>query len=538
MHQNNQADLLFLGGKIFTGKNADAQTEALAVKDGRILALGKDDELQSFAAQRIVHLNGKTLMPGFIDAHSHLSMYSILLTQLDCRHRLDDDISVILERIQEKARQTPAGEWIRGWGFADYRIKQRRYPTLAEMDEAALGHPLSILHASGHTVAVNSLLLKKLGIDENTPNPAGGSIERDPLTGKVNGVLHDAAAFSFSLGAMAYEFAKQPMEKQIEVLAIGSREYTRLGITTACDAMAAPQAFAAYQAADHAGKLSCRVIGLPPYDAAIKLNEINQLNRYNSNKVKVGPIKLLADGSLSGRTAAVFRPYESTSNTGLLYYEQESLDKIVAQLDGAGLRIATHTIGDRAIAQVLSAYEKVIGKHKPNLKRHRLEHVGITSPELIQQMVDLDIVIATQPRMLYEQGDGFARSCGPDRIESVYPYRTFIENGLHVGGSSDCPVVSPDPLLGMRDAILRQTEAGQILAPAQRLDPLQSIHMWLDGSAYALCEEHERGVLEIGKAADLVVLTGDLLQAPPEQWGEQIQVEMTVVGGEIVHAKN
>jgi len=164
-----------------------------------------------------------------------------------------------------------------------------------------------------------------------------------------------------------------------------------------------------------------------------------------------------------------------------------------------------------------------------------MEHAGIVNAELIRLMAELDVVIATQPRMLFEQGDGFYRACGEERIPWVYPYRSYVEAGLHVAGSSDCPVVSPDPLLGMRDAVLRRTEEGRVLAPAQCLTPRQALTMFTQDAAHSLFEEKRLGTLEEGKLADLLVLSGDILSLPPEEWEARLKVDMTVVGGEIVY---
>jgi predicted amidohydrolase YtcJ len=530
-----EADLIFTGGKIITSVGESEPFDALAVKNGRILAVGTTAQLGELPAQRRVQLDGKSLIPGLIDAHNHLSWYSQLLRYVDCRVPLNGDISTLLERMRQRAGEIPRGEWVRGWGFADYKVRGHRFPSLAEMDEAVPHTPAIIVHASGHSAVVNSQALTMMDIHDHTPDPPGGKIERDPHTGKPNGVLHETAMVQFSLESVFIEFLALPPEQQISVLERGSAEFARLGITTACDAAVMPPLLAVYNATAQAGRLKCRVLGMPFYEWSKPILEKGRPDDYDTEYFKLGPVKLLGDGSLSGRTAAVSQPYQGTHDTGILYRDQAALDQIVRQLDELDLQIAIHAIGDRAVEQVLLAYKKVIGKGKPNLKRHRMEHAGIVNPDLLQLMADIDLVIATQPRMLYEQGDGFYRSCGAERIHWVYPYKTYIEQGLHVAGSSDCPVVSQDPLLGMRDGILRQTEEGRILAPEQRLSFEQVLHMFTVEAAYSLFEENEKGTLEEGKLADLVVLSGDPKDIPAEQWADRLQVEMTVVGGEVVY---
>ena len=529
-------DLLFLGGTVITGTGDSGPVDAVAVKHGRIVAVGQAAELGSLEAKRTVRLENQALVPGLIDAHNHLSLYSILLRYLDCRLPLNADIGELQERIQRQAREVERGEWIRGWGFADYKVKQRRFPTLNELDEAAPANPVVVVHASGHSAVLNSLALQQLGIDEHTPEPPGGSIEHDPATGKPNGVLHETAMQSFSFEAMFREFVQLSPEEQIATLKAGTEEYVSLGLTTACDAMGLPQLMSAYQEAEKDAALQCRVVVTPYYEWSQPILKSGLRSGFGSQRFKLGPVKLIGDGSLSGRTAAVSVPYENTDKVGILYRDQETLDGIVQELDAMGQQIAIHAIGDRAVEQVLRAYEKVIGRGNPNPKRHRIEHAGIFTPELLQLIGELDVVVATQPRMLYEQGDGFYRSCGEERMQLVYPYRALIEMGLHVAGSSDCPVVSPDPVLGMRDAILRQTEEGRVLAPAQRLDPDQALRMFTSEAAYSLFEEGEKGTIEEGKLADMVVLSGDPLTTPAEIWKDRVKVEMTIVDGEIVYS--
>jgi predicted amidohydrolase YtcJ len=293
----------------------------------------------------------------------------------------------------------------------------------------------------------------------------------------------------FSFENLFQEFITLSTDEQVAVLQVGIEEYVGMGITTTCDAGCLPPLLSAYQETEQRGALKCRVVAMPFYEWSKAILKSGLRSGFGSERLKLGAIKLIGDGSLSGRTAAVSQPYQNTDNVGILYKDQETMDGIVQELDARGYQIAIHAIGDRAVEQVLLAYEKVIGRGNPNTNRHRMEHAGILNAELLQFMADIDLVIATQPRMLYEQGDGFYRSCGEERIQWVYPYRAFIEKGLHVAGSSDCPVVSADPILGMRDALLRQTEEGRVLAPAQRLDPEQALHMFTQGAAYSLFEE-------------------------------------------------
>jgi len=212
------------------------------------------------------------------------------------------------------------------------------------------------------------------------------------------------------------------------------------------------------------------------------------------------------------------------------------MNGVVREIHEKGFQSAIHAIGDRAMEQVVTAYEKVIPAGSGNPLRHRIEHAGILTHTLMDRMAAMDIVVATQPRFLFEQGDGFLDSCGPERIQRVYPFRSLLERGIRVAGSSDCPVVSHDPLLGIQDAVMRKTEAGKVLAPGERLSPDQALRMFTIEAARASFEEDRKGSIRPGKLADLVVLSGDPCTVPPEEIGS-LKINMTLLAGEVVYQR-
>jgi predicted amidohydrolase YtcJ len=527
------ADLLLVGATLRPEPpGRDAGADAVAVQAGRITAIGRRAELAAIAAARTIDLGGRVLAPGFIDAHNHLLFASLFARQLDCRAPLGASLDALLARIAAHANASDDDAWLRAWGFAPYRLRERRAPTRAELDAACPVRPLVVLHVSGHTAQVNSAGLRRLGIAPATPDPPGGRIERD-ADGEPTGVLHETAMQAFSLRALARDLLARPLDEQVDVIAGGAAAFAALGLTTSCDALSSPALIALYREVARRGRLPCNVVAMPFHDWTDGPPDADP--DAPAGRVRAGAIKLFGDGSLSGCTAAVSTPYEGTHDHGILHRDQHELDAIIAALAARGHQIAIHAIGDRAVAQALRAYARVIGPHG-NHRRHRLEHVGVVTPALVAELARLDVVVATQPRMLFEQGDAFARACGLARLPSVYPYRTLIDAGLHVAGSSDCPVVSADPILGMRDAMLRRTEEGRTLAPAERLDPRQALRMWTEEAAYALFMEDERGALAVGRAADLVVLSADPWTTPPDAWGDALRVERTIVAGEIVFA--
>jgi len=529
-------ETLLYNGRVITLEEHPRQAGAVALQGERIVAVGTDRELLPLreTARVSLDLGGAVVVPGFIDAHNHMFLFIYLLTLLDCRTPLESTMGELLEKVAARAQVTPEGEWVRGWGFADYKVSGRRYPTRRELDAAAPAHPVVITHVSGHSAAANSAALAAYGITAETPDPAGGRIEREPGSKEPSGVLHESAAQWMSYGGLVLEFLAKDLETQLDLVERSGPHYWRCGITSVQDAASMPEMLAVYQEAELRGRLPLRVYPMPLRDVSRPLLESGIRTRFGNSRLKVGPIKILSDGSLSGRTAAVSEPYLNAPGTGILYLQQEQMNQALKEIHQKGFQAAVHAIGDRAVDQVLTAYEQVIRPGAGNPLRHRIEHAGILDRRLIERLAALDLVVATQPRFLYEQGDGFLASCGPERIQRVYPFRSLIDKGIRVAGSSDCPVVSHDPLLGMRDAVLRRTEQGRVLAPEERLDPEQALRMFTIEAARASFDEEEKGTIRPGKLADLVVLSDNPLTIDPERIGD-IEVRMTILGGREVY---
>ena len=380
------ADLVLVRATLRPGPEG---ADALAVRGGRIVAVGRSADLARITAARVLDLDGRVLAPGFIDAHNHLAMYCILRRQVDCRAPLDGDLDDILGRLARAADAAPAGAWVRGWGLAPYRLLQRRAPTLAELDAVCPTRPLSLLHVSGHTVQVNSAALRQLGLDASSVDPPGGRIDRD-AAGAPTGVLHETAMQPFSLHKMASEFTALPLEEQLAALTAGAGDFAALGLTTSCDALASPEMITLYGEADRRGQLPCNVVAMPFYDWCTTQLSTSDGFGSDSARARTGAVKLFADGSLSGCTAAVSQPYQGSHEQGILHRSTDELTAIVRALDERGFQIAVHAIGDRAISQVARAYGAVIGRGQPNQRRHRLEHVGIAPPALLAELAQLE----------------------------------------------------------------------------------------------------------------------------------------------------
>jgi len=403
------------------------------------------------------------------------------------------------------------------------------------LDEAAPDHPVVVIHVSGHHAAVNSAALEAFQISASTPDPPGGRIERDPASGEPTGVLHESAMHDLSFAGLVLEFLGLDVDSQLQRIEQGGREYLKCGITSVHDASCLPHILKLYREAERRGRLPVRLYPMPLLDWSRPLLEAGVCTGFGSDRLRVGPMKVKSDGSLSARTAAVSEPYLNTPGNGMLTMDQDRMNETVREIHEKGFQAAIHAIGDRAVEQVVTAYEQVIPRGGGNPMRHRIEHAGVLDPVLIQRIAERNLVVVTQPRFLFEQGDGFLASCGPERIRRVYPFRSLLESGVRVAGSSDCPVVSHEPLLGIRDAVMRRTEAGEVLAPDERLTSEQALRMFTIEAARASFEEDRKGSIRPGKLADMVVLDRDPLSVEPEQIGN-IRVRMTLLDGEVVYS--
>jgi predicted amidohydrolase YtcJ len=340
---------------------------------------------------------------------------------------------------------------------------------------------------------------------------------------------------ALSFAGLVLEFLGRDIDSQLDLLEQGGQEYLKSGITSVHDASSLPDILRIYHEAERRGRLPMRVYPMPLLDYSRPVLDAGVRTGFGSDRLRMGPIKVISDGSLSGRTAAVSEPYRNTPGNGMLAMDQQKMNGIVREIHEKGFQAAIHAIGDRAVDQVVTAYEQVIPLGSGNPLRHRIEHAGILNRSLIDRIAERDLVVATQPRFLYEQGDGFLASCGPERIRRVYPFRSLLRSGVRVAGSSDCPVVCHAPLLGIRDAVMRRTEAGEVLAPEECLTPAEALRLFTIDAARASFEEDRKGSLRPGKLADLVVLSEDPLSVEPERIGE-IRVRMTILDGEVVYS--
>ncbi len=504
--------------------------DALLVRDGRIAAVGTAEAVRATAAPgaAVVRLDGAAVVPGLIDAHCHVADVGYLAAAADCSQPSAPDIAAIQARLREAAGRTPEGSWVTGAGYVEYKLREGRHPTRGDLDRAVPGRPAVLYHTSLHAAVLNTAALAEAGFADGQPDPPGGAFGRD-REGRLDGVVYERPMFALFERNLRDDLARMDAAGRIGLVSAAGRRLAEFGVTAACDADTRSDSFAAYAEADAAGQLGVRVRGLVVHD------HVDRVPRgRHSDKLATGAVKIWADGGMSSRTAAITGTYPvPLYGSGILYFSPGELTEMVRDYDARGLQVCIHAQGDRAIEIVLDAYAAVLADGAGNPRRHRIEHGGAMYAPLAARAAALGIVVASQPGFISILGDGFAEAFG-DRGDQLYAFASWQRAGLVVAGSSDAPVITAEPLVGIRDAILRRTGAGRVLGPGERLPAAGALALYTTQAAFAAHLEREAGSLEAGKHADFVVLQENPLVAEPERIAD-IGVLATVVGGTPVY---
>ena len=507
-----------------------SRPESMLVRDGRITAIGPAAAVRAAAepGAAVVRLDGATVIPGLIDAHCHVMNVGYLAASADCSQPAAPDIGAIQARLREAADTTPAESWVLGSAYVEYKLAERRHPTRADLDAAVPDRPAVIYHTSLHACVLNSAALREAGFADGQPDPPDGAFGRDGQ-GRLNGVLFEGPMFRVFTDRLRSDLAHMDSAARARVVRRAGQRLAGLGITAACDADMRCQTFSAYAEADDAGVLAQRIYGLIVHDEVDEL-VTSGLQGRRSGRLAAQAVKIWADGGMSSRTAAIHGTYPVPPfGSGILYFDPVELTTMVRDFAARGFQVCIHAQGDRAIEVVLDAYAQTLAGTPGNLRRHRIEHGGAMYPALTARAAELGIPVASQPGFLSGLGDGFADAF-PDQAHQLYAFRSWQRAGITVAGSSDAPVITPDPLTGIRDAIVRRTAAGQVIGPDERLTAHAALALYTAGGAYAMHRETEIGSLEPGKLADFTILDRNPLSVDPEQI-TGIEVLATVVDG-------
>jgi len=504
---------------------------SMLIRDDRIAAVGSAEQARAAAAPgaQVVSLDGAAVLPGLIDAHCHLFDVGYLASGADCSQPAAPDNPAIIARLRAAADATPDGSWVTGSGYVEYKLPEGRHPTRADLDAAVPGRPAILFHTSLHACVLNTPALREAGLDDRQPDPPGGQFGRDG-EGRLNGVIHEGPTFALLWGGLRRDVERMNAAERVGLVARAARHFASRGVTAACDADARGASLTAYAEADDQGALGVRIAGLVVHDELDWLLGSGLRGR-RSPRLAAESVKIWADGGMSSRTAAIHGSYPVPPyGSGIMYFSADELTAMVRDLDARGLQACIHAQGDRAIEAVLDAYATVLSGGQGNPLRHRIEHGGSLFAPLAARAATLGIAVAAQPGMLSILGDGFAEAL-PERSDELFAYGSWRRAGIRVAGSSDAPVISADPLVGIRDAVLRRTASGRVLGPDERLTVRDALAMYTSEAAFAMHRDQDLGSLEPGKLADFVIVERSPLEVEPERIAD-LRVLETVVGGQ------
>ncbi len=532
-----QANLVLYNGNVHTLDAAAPRVRAVAIAGNHLLAVGSDAAMQGLLAPggRAVDLLGRTVVPGFTDCHVHLTYYGLGLKRIDLSGVPSPQEA--LARLAARAEAMPAGHWLLGHGWDHSLWPEGTFPTRQQLDSVTPQHPALLSRKCGHAAWANSRALEMAGIGSDTPDPPGGEIERHPATGQPTGILKDTAIDLVS------DLAGEPsLEEAMDAIRAGTAHAHQLGLV-GVHTMENETTFRACQQLRAEGQLGLRVLMQIPennLDAAI---EIGLQSGFGDERLRIGGLKIFADGALGARTAHMLAPFEGEADyCGLAVADADHLRQIVGRASQAGLAAFVHAIGDRANREVLDAIQasRQAQANGGRRLRHRIEHVQVLHPDDVPRLAELGVVASMQPLhatqdMLLADAHWGARCAG------AYAWRSLLTAGTVLAFGSDAPVEDLSVLKGIHAAVTRRRADGspgpEGWYPEQRLTVAQAVYAYTAGAAYASGEEATRGSLSPGKLADLVVLSDDIFSIEPAAILET-KVVVTLFDGQFVYSRD
>lgn len=538
----DQADIVFTNGNIYTVNDKQPRAEAIAVRGGRIVFVGTNKAAKAFVSKtsKVVDLKGATVVPGMTDAHYHLMGVGTREVTLNLEGTTTLDM--FLAKVKERVDKTTAGKWVTGRGWIETFWKPQVFPTRQDLDRISPNNPVVLTRADGHAAIANSAALKIAGVDKSTPNPFGGEILRDKVTGEATGMLIDGAMSLIRRHVPAMTAADRE-----EALLLGIKRTLSLGW---CQVQVAGGSYSEADLfkkviSDGRAKLRIYEAVSGPSDNSRRLLGEGATIGALDNRFTMRTIKVVFDGALGSRGAALLEPYADAETSGFLTEKPEELRPMFAEALRKGIQIETHAIGDKANRVILDLYEEAFkavpsAERKVKDPRWRVEHAQIISPADLSRFAKLGVIPSMQPS--HAIGDLFFAPArlGPKRLSGAYAWETLIRSGVVIPGGSDAPVERGEPMIEFYAAVARRGlngETGEGWHPEEAVTRDQALKMFTLWAAYAAFEEKNRGSIKLGKLADLTVLSHDIMRIPVSEILKTQNV-MTVIGGEIVFAQN
>lgn len=534
------ADMIFKNGVVVTVDSANSLCEAVAVKGNRIVYVGDNAGVEMWLGPdtSVIDLAGRSLLPGFIDSHMHLGMTGQnAAVIIDCNSNKVTSISQIQQKIREAAAKAPKGAWIKATGYEQSKLKEGRHPTRDELDEAAPDNPVQLTRCCLHMGVYNTLALKAGGIT-GPEMFAPGEVVVDE-NGRMTGLLKETAC-TYMWDKVIYT-----KDEYLRSFKAANDILLSYGVTSMHDgSFYGEETIGLYQDACRNGIIKVRMYNLL-YHAYGKKKTIEWINDFISTGIhgglgddhfRLGHVKILIDGSTSGPSCATSQPYShDPALKGIQLYTQEEADDIIIKAHNAGFNVSAHAVGDVAVDVILTAIERAMAQN-PRPCRHRIEHCGIINENLLSRIKKAGIVPVPNPGFFNENAEIYVKYYG-DRVNWMFPLRAYLDNGITAALGSDSPVIEADPMIGLYGALTRADKCSGIVAGKdQRIGIMDAIRMYTYNGAYASLEEKIKGSIEPGKLADLVILSGNILDTPVEEL-KSLKADMTVIDGQIVYER-
>ncbi|MFC1476901.1 amidohydrolase [candidate division KSB1 bacterium] len=530
------ADRIFINGKIWTVDNNMPLARCVAVRDGRIIAVGEWNDVSSLAGKTtdIVDLEEQLMLPGFNDSHTHFTGGGFHLLGVKLKDAENEE--EFGRRLAEKSKELPPGAWITGGTWDHDRWPSGKEPTAALIDRYVSDRPVFVTRYDGHMSVANSMALKMAGVTADTPDPPGGVIDRKPGTREPTGLLRETA--ESLVGRIIPDHSKEEIKLAIETALKHAAEN---GFTSIHQVDVTETDLDIYKELLEKNDLKARMYGFIPLSRKERFNDI--VSKYHigsSDWITLGGLKAFIDGSLGSTTALFYEPYDQNPNTsGIYVVDPDLLKRQILEADAAGLQVAVHAIGDKANSDILDMFAEAVEKNGPRDRRFRVEHSQHMHAKDFKRYADLEVIASMQPYHAIDDGRFAEKRIGFERCKTTYAFRSFLDNGVVVAFGSDWTVAPLDAIQGIYAAVTRRTLDGKHPGgwfPEQKVTVEQAIEAYTMAPAFASFQEDTKGSITPGKLADMVVLSKDILTIPPAEI-ETAEIVMTILNGNVVYAK-
>lgn len=549
-------DLILFNGNIYTMNFSKPKAEALLIRKGKIIALGTNEEIKSNLNMNyeFIDLKGKVVLPGFIDSHVHFLNYAKSLIGINLNNI--ESKEAVIDKVKTRVSKSKPEVWILGYGWNENDWRVKTLPSKSDLDKVCDKNPVVLFRKDGHSIWVNSIALKKAGINEQTLDPAGGKIVREPDGKKPIGILKENAIYLVLkkiktedvkdtvmtpvLTSLSDDSKKTKIKKLGNIndaIKLASKNFNKVGITSIHNMENMDRQKILFDL-NSKGELNLRVYSFFEKIEPEDLNDFIKSIDLDKKWIKIGGIKLFYDGSLGSRTAWMIKPYnDNKNNHGMKVMKEEEVERLIISANKLGLNFAIHAIGDRANKEVLDIYEKIFRKIKIKQLRNRVEHVQILREEDFIRFKKLNLIASMQPYHLTSDMKMAEKGWGK-RCRWSYAWNRLVKNGVHLTFGSDCPVETVNPIRDLYVSITRRGEDGYPnngWYPEHRLTLEQAIYSYTYEGAYASADEDIKGSIEIGKLADLIVLSDDIFKISPKDILD-VKVIHTILDGNIVYS--